>query len=60
MNDLDIIAKEISEYWKSNCIDEEFYENCMNSICEHIGFNSGGIIPQEAYEIWNIIEKKYL
>ena len=59
LNNLDTIAKEISEYWKNNCTDEEFYKNCMNSICEYIGFNSG-IIPQEAYEIWDIIEKNYL
>lgn len=57
--DLDVIAKEVSEYWKDNCIDEEFYDNCMDSICEEIGFESG-VIPQEAYDIWNIIEQKYI
>ena len=58
-NNLNTIAKEISDYWKKNCTDEEFYKNCMNSICEYIGFDNG-IIPQEAYEIWDIIEKNYL
>lgn len=58
LNNLDTTAKEISEYWKSNCTDEELYENCMNSICEYIGFH--GIIPQGAYEILDIIEKNYL
>lgn len=53
------IAKEVFEYWDCNCTDEDFYGNCMDSICDMIGFECGAI-PDRAYEIWNIIEEKYL
>lgn len=53
------IAKEVFEYWDCNCTDDDFYDNCMESICEAIGHESGPT-PQRADDIWNIIEKKYL
>lgn len=53
------IADEVFECWDLNCVDDDFYDNCMESICEAIGHESGPI-PQRAYDIWNIIEKKHL
>ena len=53
------IAKEVFECWDCKCLDEDFYDNCMDTICDMIGFECG-VIPDRAYEIWNIIEEKYL
>ena len=54
------LAKEISSFWKNNCFDEDFYDNCIESICEEIGFTESGVIPNEVYEIWDIIEENFL
>lgn len=51
-----IVAKEIADYWKFNCPEEDFYKNCMNEICERLGHKEGPV-PDEAYEIWDIIKK---
>ena len=39
--------------------DEDFYRECMFSICNRLNIVSGPI-PDRAYEIWNIIEGEYL
>lgn len=54
------IAKEVFEYWDCNCTDDDFYDNCIETISEMIGFRSGGVMPDRVIEIWNIIEEKYL
>lgn len=57
--DKKLIAKDIAEYWKDNCTDEDFYNNCIENICQELNIKSG-VIPNEVYEIWNIIEREYL
>ena len=41
------------------CNDEDFYKNCMESICNKLEVGVGPI-PDRAYEIWSIIEEEYL
>ena len=53
------IAKEVFDAWDGCCTDEDFYRNCMETICDIIGHKSGPI-PDQAYDIWNIIDKIYL
>lgn len=53
------IAEDVSEFWKENCCDDDFYDNCIEDICERLNVKSGPI-PDEVYEIWNIIEKEFL
>ena len=53
------IAKEVFDTWDGCCTDEDFYKNCMETICDIIGHKSGPI-PDQAYDIWNIIDKIYL
>ena len=54
-----IIAGEVYNKWDGACEDEEFYKNCMSSICDKLEVESG-VIPDRAYEIWSIIEEEYL
>ena len=53
------IADEVFEMWDDACCDEDFYDNCMESICDIIG-HTAGPIPDQAYIIWEIINEKYL
>ena len=60
----DELAKEIAKYWKENCTDtnvmsNEFYKNCIQTITEELEVGAGPI-PDEVYEIWQIIEEKYM
>lgn len=57
--EMDNMAYDIASFWSTNCFDEDFYDNCMNDICERLDVDSG-VITDEAYEVWNIIEDKYL
>lgn len=50
----DNIAYETASYWTNNCIDEDFADNCINTIMQEV--NDINITN----EIWNIIEEKYL
>lgn len=54
------LAKRIAEYWKVNCTDDEFYKNCLHNIREELGETNIGVISDEVYEIWDIIEENYL
>ena len=54
-----LIAGEIFNKWNNNCEDEDFYRNCIESICNKLNFDSGPI-PNRVYEIWSIIEEEYL
>lgn len=56
---LDKLAYETALFWANNCEDEEFYDNCMDTICNELEIGSG-VIPNEAYKVWDIIENKYL
>lgn len=51
------LAKEISEYWKKNCNDEDFYKFCMDNISNKLGKNA---TYSEVKEVWNIIEENFL
>ena len=53
------LAKETAEYWKENCSDGDFYKNCMETICKEFGATDGKI-PEEATEVWKIIEENYI
>lgn len=66
-----IVIIDIAEF-KENCLiagqvyhefadsnDEDFYNNCMESICSKLEVGVGPI-PDRAYEIWSIIEEEYL
>lgn len=55
----DKLAKEIADTWRDNCPDDDFYDNCMNTIIEELELGEGPM-PDEVYEIWNIIEEKYI
>ena len=57
--DFDKIAKETAEYWKTNCNDEDFYKNCIESIMLKLNVTEG-VMPNEVYEIWRIIEENYI
>ena len=39
--------------------DEDFYKNCIESICNRLEVGVGPI-PDRVYEIWSIIEEEYL
>ena len=53
-----LIAGEVYQEFK-DCNDEDFYRECMFSICNKLNVVSGPI-PNRAYEIWSIIEEEYL
>ena len=53
------IALNIGEFWLTNCLDDDYYDNCMEEILETIGHTKGPI-PDLAYEIWGIIEKEVI
>ena len=53
-----LIAGEVFKEWEY-CNDEDFYKNCMSSICDKLGVTVGPV-PDRAYEIWSIIEGEYL
>ena len=66
-----IVIVNIAEF-KENCLiagevyqefedvnDEDFYKNCIESICNRLGVGVGPI-PDRVYEIWSIIEEGYL
>lgn len=53
------IADEVFEMWDDDCCDEDFYDNCMESISDIIGHVSGPM-PDRAIAIWEIINEKYL
>ena len=54
-----LIAGEVFAQWNGECDDEYFYKNCIESICDKLNIGSGPI-PERVYEIWTIIEEKYL
>ena len=56
--DKEKLATEIGEYWLNNCTDGDYFKNCMISICDELNHDEGPL-PDEAYEIWNLIEEKY-
>ena len=66
-----IVIVDVSEF-KENCIiagevyqkfedvnDEDFYDCCMESICNRLEVGVGPV-SNRAYEIWSIIEEEYL
>ena len=53
-----LIAGEVFKEWEY-CNDDDFYKNCMSSICDKLGVTVGPV-PDRAYEIWTIIEEEYL
>lgn len=53
-----LIAGEVYKEWEY-CNDEDFYRECMFSICNKLGVEVGPI-PDRVYEIWSIIEEEYL
>ena len=53
-----IIAGEVYSEW-NGCADEDFYRNCMSSICDKLKVDVGPI-PERVYEIWSIIEEEFL
>lgn len=53
-----MIAGEVYSEW-NDCADEDFYKNCMSSICDRLEVGVEPI-PCRAYEIWGIIEEEYL
>ena len=53
-----LIAGEVYHEFE-DCNDEDFYRECMFSICNRLNVVSGPI-PDRAYDIWNIIEREYL
>ena len=42
-----------------DCVDEDFYKNCIESICNKLEVGVGPV-PDRVYEIWSIIEEEYL
>lgn len=58
------LAKEVSEYWKVNCIDDEFYDKCISNIMEELGdelsTDKNGCVSDLVYEIWKIIEDEFI
>lgn len=55
------IAKKTAEYWKNNCSDEDFYKNCLQTICNEFHISDvEGPIPDDVYDVWDIIEKEYM
>ena len=71
-NEEQILVKIDVSQFKENCLiagevyhefadfnDEDFYKNCIESICNRLGVGVGPI-PDRVYEIWSIIEEEYL
>lgn len=54
------IAKEVSQYWKNNCTDEDFYKNCIETISIILGYDESGIINNDVYEVWEIIKNEFI
>lgn len=57
------LAENIADYWKENCTDDDFYDNCIENIVEELGdisIDNDNCISKEVYEIWNIIEENFL
>ena len=53
-----LIAGEVYEEF-ADCNDDDFYRNCIESICNRLEVEVGPI-PDRVYEIWSIIEGEYL
>ena len=66
-----IVIIDVTEF-KENCLiagevykefadfnDEDFYKNCIESICNRLEVGVGPI-PDRVYKIWSIIEEEYL
>ena len=51
------LAKEIADYWRHNCTDDDFYKNCRDNIWIELGENA---TSDEVHEIWEIIEENFL
>lgn len=66
--DMEEMAKNISEYWGTNCTDDEFTKNVKQNICTEIQHDFPESCGREkdfcvcclVYDILNIIENKYL
>ena len=35
------VAMEVAAFWKENCIDEEFYENCRDTVSDQLEYDYG-------------------
>lgn len=65
---MDRIAFDTADYWSENCTDDDFYKNCLESICNELqdtihcrnNNKSNHVVCNNVYGIWNIIENKYL
>lgn len=53
-----IMAGAVYSEW-IGCVADDFYKNCMSSICDKLEVGVGPV-PDRAYEIWSIIEEEYL
>lgn len=52
------LAERIAEECKS-FPDDTFYKQCINRISDELGYTEG-VIPDEVYSVWDIIEKEFI
>lgn len=54
------LAKEVSDYWKENCTDDDFYKNCIETLNIRLGHHESVVIHDDVYEVWEIIENEFI